>query len=317
MHRRRHHHSRHPLPSALMTLCIAALGLAVLWQLGHGFVTDDDAPAGDSRPDAAFITTSEVNLRSGPGVDHDVLRVLPVKTSVAVIGEEQQGFAPVRIDGREAWISADFIAPEGSVIAATEHIARSSMPAPEPTAIPTEPPVVEPTSVPTEVPVVEPTAMPTQEPVQQTVAESIDAPVAETVVDDDVASAGERWIEIDRVEKTVTLHQGEAIVGVYDALIGRDPSADGFYATAIGTYHVFMMNRELTETPFAPGVYLTDFVGFDPARSNGIHSPVRDASGEVVVTGGTTTLGCVRLSEDNARTVFDFAEIGMRVEVHD
>ncbi|HWV23538.1 MAG TPA: SH3 domain-containing protein [Thermomicrobiales bacterium] len=296
MNRRSRHTNRNPLMSAMTTLGIAALGLVVLWQLGHGFVTDDAASTGDLQTDAAFVTTSEVNLREGPGIDHEVLAVLPIKTKVEVTGDPRDGFAPVRTEGRQAWVSVDYIAPEGSVLASTEHIPLVAMPVEEPE------------------PTVEPTPMPTEAPVQQTIAESVEIPAVE--VDARVPS-GERWIEIDRVEKTVTLHHGDTIVGVYDALIGKDLSASGYYSTAIGTYHVFMMNRALTETPFAPGMYLTDFVGFDPARSNGIHSPVRDADGDVIVTGGTETLGCVRLSADDARTVFDFAELGMRVEVHD
>lgn len=295
--RRGHGSSGHPLISAMLAISVVALGLAVLWQLGHGFGMDDAAPAVDDRPEAAFFTTSDVNLRDGPGIEHEVLAVLPVKTSVAVIGEQRDGFTPVRVDGQRAWISADYIAPEGSVLAATEHIPLSSMEESEPES------TVEPTMVPTG----EPAPLVDDAPARETIASSVAPPVP----------TGERWIEIDRGSRTVTLHHGDTIVGVYDALIGKDLSEDGYYATAIGTYHVFVKNRELTETPFAPGAYLTDFVGFDPARSNGIHSPVRDADGNVVVTGGTETLGCVRLSADHARTVFDFAEIGMRVEVHD
>lgn len=298
MRRRSHAGSRHPVVSAVLTICIAALGLVVLWQLGHGFVLDEDAaPAGDGRPEAAFFTTSEVNLRSGPGIDHEVLAVLPPKTSVAVTGEQRDGFAPVRADGLRAWIATDYILPEGSVLAATEHIPLAAMPTDEPTAAPT--------------------VVPTEAPMQETIAGSTEAPAMAPAVADEAVPAGERWISIDRGARTVTLHHGDAVVGVYDALIGKDPSQDGYYATAVGTFHVFVKTRELTETPFAPGSYLTDFVGFDPARSNGIHSPVRDAAGDVVATGGTETLGCVRLSEEAARTVFDFAEIGMRVEVHD
>lgn len=130
-------------------------------------------------------------------------------------------------------------------------------------------------------------------------------------------ASGEKWIEVNRSTRTVTLHNGDIIVAEFDALIGKDLSPDGYYSTAVGTFHIWVMEPALAETPFAEGVYLTHFVGFDPDRSNGFHSPTRDASGNILHTGGQQTLGCVRLSEEDAMTLFDFAEIGMRVEVHD
>lgn len=310
---RRRRSTGHPLLSALLTLCVAALGLVVLWHLGHAYLEDDaDAgPGGDNRPVTAFVTTDEVNLRSGPGLGHEILRVLPPTTTVAVTGEAREGFRPVRIDGREAWVSADFLIREGSALARTEEVALVAAPTAEPTSVPD--PVTE--GAVAEVP---PPPAPESGKVE-TRAGSMDAPVVTSapVTIDAPAPRGERWIEINRTRRTVTLHDGDVIVGVFDALLGKDPSTDGYYATATGTFHVHVKNRELTETPFAPGAYLTDFVGFDPERSNGIHSPVRDAQGNVVATGGTTTLGCVRVGEEQARTVYDFAEIGMRVEVHD
>ena len=115
----------------------------------------------------------------------------------------------------------------------------------------------------------------------------------------------------------MTLYEGNVVIASFVGRIGRDPSADGFYATAVGTYHVYSMNKGLAPTPFAEDTYLTDWVGFDPVRKNGIHSPVRDADGNVKPWQNPTTLGCVRLEADDAVTVFEFASIGMRVEVHD
>src|SRR5699024_1482443 len=177
---------------AILAICIAAFGLAVLWQLGHEYVMESGAPVGEDQPAAAFMTTADVNLRAGPGTGHEVLKVLPIKTRLTVIGDDQDGFAPVRVDGRQAWVSADYIAPEGSVLAATEHIAVSDMPTSEPTAIPTR-----------EAPA----------PPPETVARSTDAPVApvaQSIAVDDLGPTSERWIEIDRGRKTVTLHDGES-----------------------------------------------------------------------------------------------------------
>lgn len=125
----------------------------------------------------------------------------------------------------------------------------------------------------------------------------------------------ERWIEIDRSDTTVSLHDGEVEVAVFTGRIGRDPASDGFYSTATGTYHVYSLNKGLAPTPFAEDTWLTDWVGFDPERKNGIHSPVRESDGTVREWQNPTTLGCVRLDEQAAVTVFEFAKLGMRVEV--
>lgn len=127
----------------------------------------------------------------------------------------------------------------------------------------------------------------------------------------------ERWIDVDRSTGVVILYEGLTIVATYVGKTGQDASADGFFATAPGTYYVFSMNEQLAETPFAEGVYLTHWVGFDPDRSNGFHSPARDALGNVQLTQDATTLGCVRLDADAAAEVFDFSFIGMRVDIHD
>src|SRR5699024_3844939 len=123
----------------------------------------------------------------------------------------------------------------------------------------------------------EPSVAPTQQPV-----------VAQTTQVQDEPQPGEKWIDVNRTTRTVTLYNGEIVVAQFDSLIGKDMSADGYYSTALGTFYVHVKEKSLVETPFAEGVFLTDFVGFDPDRSNGFHSPVRDELGDVVQTGGTT-----------------------------
>lgn len=130
-------------------------------------------------------------------------------------------------------------------------------------------------------------------------------------------AAVERWIEVDRSTATVFLHEGAGIVATFHAKIGSDPSDDGYYSTALGTFHVYSMTKALTITPFAEDAYLTDWVGFDPNRGNGFHSPIRDASGVEKRVQEPTTKGCVRLDATAAERVFAFASLGMRVEVHD
>lgn len=128
---------------------------------------------------------------------------------------------------------------------------------------------------------------------------------------------GERWIEVDRGSVTVTLHEGNRVVATFTGSVGADRSDEGYYATAPGTYHVYSMTKDLTWTPFAEDGYLTDWVGFDPERNNGFHSPIRDASGAEKPVQSPTTKGCVRLDAGAAEEVFAFSYIGMRVEIHD
>jgi lipoprotein-anchoring transpeptidase ErfK/SrfK len=330
--------------SLFQVLVVGVLLFAVFWQISGSIDSDSNTPAPDvSRVESTaepFMTTDDVNLRRGPGLDHEVITVVPLHAEVLVTGSSQNGFVPVDLNGTSAWVAESYVVPEGSVFGGTtEDLAVADVPepavaAPEPTEVPTSAPTAVPTEAVAQVVIEEAPVTVTQDVAAEVsvaeiepepVHDVVDAPVvastfADTTEPDasvESAQPGERWVEVDRTKATVTLHEGEFVVAQFPALIGKDPSTDGYYATATGTFYVHMKTRELTETPFAPGVYLTDFVGFDPERSNGFHSPTRDAAGNVVQTGGTTTLGCVRLGEEDARQMFDFAFIGMRVEIHD
>ena len=295
-----------------LTAGIAVMAVLV-WQgawpgLARPPAARDSAPVG-----IAYHTTDTVNLRSGPSLSAAVIDVLDPGTPVIVTGEASGGFLPVAIVGAAAWVAGDYLAPaDAPAVAgpAGDSLVRAGLveavvaAEPESVADEAEIPAEAPGVLAGETSPAEPVAL-EREAIQ---AAAVEAPAAES---------GERWIEVDRSTALVMLHEGEAVIATYQGKIGRDPSPDGFYSTAIGTYHVYMKNKELTETPFAERVYLTDFVGFDPERSNGFHSPVRDAAGDIVETQGATTLGCVRLEADAAEALFDFAFIGMRVEIHD
>jgi uncharacterized protein YraI len=304
---------------ALLTLTALAIAVVVAWRVDW---LRDSAPLSQ-----AYITNDVVNLRSGPATSFQVLDVLDTQTAVQVTGDLRQGFLPVSVDGQEAWIAADYLTPEGATEAATEtesgDTVAAVMDASEGVATRSglietanaAPAVVDAPSVEPE-----PDGAPTNVPVEVSAPDpAIDEQTEPaTEMDDEPAvPGGERWVEVDRSTALVTLHHGDSIVATYQGKIGRDPSVDGYYSTAVGTFHVFSMNKELTETPFVEGVYLTDWVGFDPERSNGFHSPVRDADGYVVNTQGAVTMGCVRLEAQAAESLFDFAFIGMRVEIHD
>jgi hypothetical protein len=126
---------------------------------------------------------------------------------------------------------------------------------------------------------------------------------------------GERWIDVDRSTQQITLYVGDAPIESFWGAMGYDQSDDGFYATAIGTYYVYAKNADLAWTDYGQA-YIADWVAFDPDRANGFHSWSLDADGNVLPWGDGPTGGCVALEPWAAATLYDFAEIGMRVEVH-
>ncbi len=278
---------------------VLMLGLGLSIAALSGYVLSEGVPAwnldGPTQPSIsrwATVSTDTLNVREGPTTDSAVLDSLVDGDSIEVVGPPESGFVPVSYGDRRAWLAVEYLSFTGQTGARTVN------PLPVQEVVATEAPDVR----------AEPEPKPEREPGPKPEAPPLAAEVAEPV---------ERWIEIDRSTATVTLHEGGATIAAYSGRIGRDPSPDGFYSTAVGTFRVYSLNKGLAPTPFADDTWLTDWVGFDPNRKNGIHSPVRDADGVEKSWQNPTTLGCVRLSADAAVAVFDFAEIGMRVEVHD
>ena len=97
--------------------------------------------------------------------------------------------------------------------------------------------------------------------------------------------------------------------------MGFDPTDGGFYSTASGTYYVYWKEAGLTYTPYA-NAFITNWIGFDASRDNGFHSYTKDANGNILPNGGGKTGGCVALAPGEIDAVFNFASVGMRVEVH-
>jgi hypothetical protein len=259
----------------------------------------------DSSSRWATVATDVLNVRAAPGTESDVIGALVEGDSVEVTGPAEQGFVPVRYGDNRGWMAQEYLTTDGITMAVTSNpLQVADVSAAEPDELPVEDPAPEPAAN------QESSAGPPE----------LSEPAVEpepTASDPDVAGSSERWIDIDRTTATVTLYDGATPLHSFSGRIGRDPSSDGFYATAVGTFHVYSMNKGLAPTPFAEDTWLTDWVGFDPERKNGIHSPVRDAFGVEKDWQNPATLGCVRLSATAAVTVFEFAEIGMRVEVHD
>ncbi|HEU5431678.1 MAG TPA: L,D-transpeptidase family protein [Thermomicrobiales bacterium] len=124
-----------------------------------------------------------------------------------------------------------------------------------------------------------------------------------------------RWVDVDRSSQMVTLFDGDAPVASFWGAMGSDPSADGFYATAVGVYSVYSLNQALTWTDWGQA-WIRDWVGFDPDRQNGFHTFSMDADGTVLPNGAAPTGGCVALAPGAANQLFAFVTIGTPVVVH-
>ena len=309
--------------------CALAIGMIAMPLAGveiPGAITSVIAPHDRATNWQAVVTDDAVNVRAAASTDSEVIGSTMAQQRVTVTGVPVGDFLPVVIDGKRGWMAAGYLRRDSSPGASVARAAPANDSAPiggdyftadsEPTSV-TEMPV--PTAVPpTEAPPVPfgedaPAEAETTLPPGSYLPE---ADVAAADVPADIA-AGERWIDVNRSTAMITLYIGDRPQSSFKGKIGRDPSVDGFYSTAVGTFHVYSMQQGLSGTPFVEDVYLSDWVGFDPVRKNGFHSPVREADGSERVTQNPTTMGCVRLTANDAASLFDFAGIGMRVEIHD
>lgn len=127
--------------------------------------------------------------------------------------------------------------------------------------------------------------------------------------------AAEHWIDVNRSNGTVSLMIGNSPQATFNASMGYDTSADGFYSTAVGTYYIYEFDGSLHYTDLAD-VYIDHWIGFDTYRFNGFHSYSKDANGTILPNGGGRTGGCVALAPGDIDAVWEFASMGMRVEVH-
>ncbi|MGI8484682.1 MAG: L,D-transpeptidase family protein [Thermomicrobiales bacterium] len=338
------HHSRSWIWTFTAAGCVLALTIGVIAMSLLGVeipsaITSLIAPHDRTATSwQAVVTDDAVNVRTAASTDSDVIGSAMAQQRVTVTGGPVGDFLPVVMDGKQGWMATDYLrrdlAPFVSVASAasandsalsgSDALAVGS----GPTAISGLPVQAETTDLPvgdhpTEAPPkpmdetapAEPEMLlpePTLPPKQDQQSEDAAAPD----IPSDVGE-GEHWIHVDRTTAMITLYIGDQPQSSLKGKIGRDPSVDGFYSTAVGTFHVYSMQRGLSGTPFVEDVYLSDWVGFDPVRKNGFHSPVREADGTERVTQNPTTMGCVRLTAENAVLLFNFADLGMRVEIHD
>ncbi len=142
-----------------------------------------------------------------------------------------------------------------------------------------------------------------------------EAPVVQDAPAANPASSDEHWIDVNRTSGLVSLMIGENPIAGFWGSMGWETTDDGFYATAIGTYHVYGFDESLHYTDFA-GNYISNWVAFDPVRYNGFHSYTKDKKGNILPNGAGRTAGCVALAPGDIDQLWDFAQMNMRVEVH-
>lgn len=80
---------------------------------GPGWLCGEAAPPSKSvslfqSVDGA-ISASDVNLRTGPAADYDLVSTLAPNTSMTVTGGEIGGFLPVKVDGQFGWVAAEWV----------------------------------------------------------------------------------------------------------------------------------------------------------------------------------------------------------------
>jgi uncharacterized protein YkwD/uncharacterized protein YraI len=80
---------------------------------GPGWLCGEAAPPSKSLSlfqsvDGA-ISASDVNLRTGPGEEYDVVTTLPPNTAMTVTGGEVNAFIPVKVDGKFGWVATDWV----------------------------------------------------------------------------------------------------------------------------------------------------------------------------------------------------------------
>lgn len=162
-----------------------------------------------------LTTIADLNVRSGPGTDYDLLGLLPSGTATEIVGrDETRQWWQIRFDPSPTglgWVAAD---PSFSKVVNVESVPVAQAP-PTPTAPPTSTPTAtpEPSATPTPVPT---SAAPTNTPIPSATATLV-GPQVQFVVSDDSIQGG----DCVRVSWAVTgvrevYYQGEGVAGIGD-----------------------------------------------------------------------------------------------------
>jgi len=61
------------------------------------------------------ISTTAVNLRTGPGTSFAVIVAIPANSRMMLTGQNEAGFSPVSFNGRVGWVSAAYLTMDGTM----------------------------------------------------------------------------------------------------------------------------------------------------------------------------------------------------------
>ncbi len=124
-----------------------------------------------------------------------------------------------------------------------------------------------------------------------------------------------RWIEIDVTKFIVRLMNGDHVVETIGPVaVGAQVDTGAYESTQTGLFHVYNKLPDLAYDP-PYKTYISDWVGFDPQKDNGLHSFLKDKDGNVVDPAtGRVSNGCIRTPD--ATAISAFATVGMPVWVH-
>ena len=64
---------------------------------------------GDTVVNSGYVSTSALNLRSGPSTSYGVVTIMYSGASVEIMGDPQGGFYPLRYNGTKGWASGDYL----------------------------------------------------------------------------------------------------------------------------------------------------------------------------------------------------------------
>ncbi len=98
-------------PGGIQRLIIIASAIALVLSAVGSLVEPASA--------APYRTTAALNLRTGPGVDFPVVRVIPSVAAVDVTGAAENGFLPLTYEGSSGYASANFLTSGSSSGSAT------------------------------------------------------------------------------------------------------------------------------------------------------------------------------------------------------
>jgi hypothetical protein len=161
-----------------------------------------------------------------------------------------------------------------------------------------------------------PADTPTEAPDVSAQSIATEAPPAPTATPAPVGPPGEdRWIDVDVTNFVVRLMDASSVVQEIGPVgVGEQIDTGEYPSTQTGLFYVHNKVEALVyDAPY--DTYISHWVGFDPAKDNGFHSFLKDASGQVVdASTGRVSNGCIRTG--SAEALYAFAEIGMPVWVH-